>query len=867
MSQRLKELESEFDGEAMSFEESRRLRREQLQARMRKQALMDASIRAEEKVVLGDVKKMQERSRSGSNVSSRSSVQTKYTSYSSTTSTVSQTRASPSRSTVGTQQTQPTSPMKRNTSDEHLESLSGQRSRIQQEANKVVDKARRSSETIEQDKIIMEANVTITTQKMKTLSRITQQRRESRESFTTMLEKRASSNESVLHAKNDSFPSPSTSASFTTADEHSMKRKVTFADNLVEEQIFEDRTPLSSRNASFVDAEDIDNIMASISAEDQSLLADMLGIDDGDDVTSKSTTIASKVKSNEDEDEDGDVVVGKRAADVKQVDLRSTLTNTVANPIAQVNEEPSTWREEVQSKKLEKKQKKIQHNKQLNAAVEEIENPEERARAKRAIKRKEQLRNGETKKYSAFQPISSETSSERQKKVVPTTIVTEEVSTHYSSNRCNNGDDDDDFDLDDDELQLLESQLDQNPDLIDDLDEEGGDVKAIKEVSNITRGATLSPAIVASRASTTSSPSLAFLINQDILHTIEECLRPVNDPKATRSKVLYKVKGKAAPRVTVVSRQHMDSLCASDTYVLDAVDKILVFNGSSSTRLERAGAQAFSISIKDNEYSGRISLQQATSDDMEMVLDGSASDIAPPNADEDPQVYEDSYFKQCYLFDIASAMEGDGKPEHIATGRKITRDHLDRTRAYLLVAPHEGFVWIGGRADRAKRKTYQLVGSNLFRAMCGEKGWDTSSAFFFVEKDGFETALFRTKFRSWDRGNNIGVAQARNPVPLESQAFRARALTAAGNIANNIRSSVPEKNAKLLSRDKRTKFFSFQELKQMVQSSTLPEDIDPKAPEDALSDVDFVDVFEMSPRDFALLPQWKRQNISKSTFQ
>eukprot|EP00056_Hartaetosiga_gracilis_P012766 m.204699 g.204699 ORF g.204699 m.204699 type:complete len:160 (+) comp13742_c0_seq9:170-649(+) len=94
-------------------------------------------------------------------------------------------KASPS---IDSNSSSSSAPLKRNTSDERLRQLNMQRNQVKKQAKETMSKVRRNSDALEQEKIIMEATATITTQKLKNLERSSKERRRaSQVSFTYLL--------------------------------------------------------------------------------------------------------------------------------------------------------------------------------------------------------------------------------------------------------------------------------------------------------------------------------------------------------------------------------------------------------------------------------------------------------------------------------------------------------------------------------------------------------------------------------------------------------------------------------------------------------------------------------------------------------
>ncbi|EGD83180.1 hypothetical protein PTSG_03811 [Salpingoeca rosetta] len=95
------------------------------------------------------------------------------------------------------------------------------------------------------------------------------------------------------------------------------------------------------------------------------------------------------------------------------------------------------------------------------------------------------------------------------------------------------------------------------------------------------------------------------------------------------------------------------------------------------------------------------------------------------------------------------------------------------------------------------------------------------------------------------------------------------ASASAGTVSSNTRrasstSSTPGRS--FPSRAERTHFYTYDQLTAMQRLGRMPEDVDPTAPEQALTRRDFLECFGMTPEDFAYLPRWSRMQQSKRVF-
>eukprot|EP00049_Salpingoeca_infusionum_P011430 m.198790 g.198790 ORF g.198790 m.198790 type:complete len:1222 (+) comp14925_c1_seq1:104-3769(+) len=356
--------------------------------------------------------------------------------------------------------------------------------------------------------------------------------------------------------------------------------------------------------------------------------------------------------------------------------------------------------------------------------------------------------------------------------------------------------------------------------------------------------------------------SLGFMMNQQAVAGRSRLKSRSETAKAT---CLYQVKGKQQPLVLRIPLKY-SSLNACDAFVLDTSDAVFVWYGPTASRKERFAAKALAININDLEHSGRAKVHEVEGDEIrgeskganafKGSLLGDAGEIQ--QTEEDDASFEKAALQQIRLLDVSA----DCEPIEVARGGDVQRRLLQSDGAFLLdsgVANDAVYLYLGPQCSAAT-KSKGRVALKAFTEQHPTRPGVTVRA-------GTEQAAFRSKFVKWEDGPNLGVAAARNPVPLESLAFRARALTASGTIAANTRSTVAVGATSTgTARGDRSTFYSVVDLKTMVSNSSLPSDIDMKFIEDALDESAFEEAFGVTFSKFCALPNWKKQNLRKKAF-
>jgi hypothetical protein len=331
-----------------------------------------------------------------------------------------------------------------------------------------------------------------------------------------------------------------------------------------------------------------------------------------------------------------------------------------------------------------------------------------------------------------------------------------------------------------------------------------------------------------------------------------------------RGASLYRLKGK---RYVVASKvlRTADALYNGDCFVLDAVGKLYVWLGTDANRMEQQAAKALALDIRDNEYGGRSDVVDVTPGSGEpqgneaamytlLLAEGQTlADVCiqPTSTDEaaDDLSCETDFVASTQL----SQLQPDGSAVVIATGRDVIRSLLDTDASYVLETGDEVYSWTGRKA-----------GPDLKSGAWQQAAERAEASPFESHKcrQGIEPAIFKAKFAQWDQGIDLGKKKLTNGPPLESMAFRARAVTSSGLIPNR---PAAFENIRVLEDPHASTapatVYSLAELKRRKEADDLPEDVDWATVERHLSDEEHLEVLGMPSTRFQAMPLWKQKNL------
>eukprot|EP00730_Choanoeca_flexa_P015826 TRINITY_DN7353_c0_g1_i2.p1 TRINITY_DN7353_c0_g1~~TRINITY_DN7353_c0_g1_i2.p1 ORF type:complete len:1221 (+),score=382.92 TRINITY_DN7353_c0_g1_i2:24-3665(+) len=404
----------------------------------------------------------------------------------------------------------------------------------------------------------------------------------------------------------------------------------------------------------------------------------------------------------------------------------------------------------------------------------------------------------------------------------------------------------------------------------------GGDMSAVRKAQNVARAARAARGV----KTDSGASSMAFLLHQSGGLPAKSTLRKTGATlgvvkgspglKRThreRGSTLYKLKGKRYIYPCKVGKT-VGVLSDGDCYVLDAVGTLYKWVGQQANRIEKTAAEALCIDIKDNEYGGRSKVvtvncsvtcgKDATGIEREfyqqLVEEGDDVDAvtiqpaAEDEADADRR-YELDMVTSTTLLEV----DESGRTTVLATGRDIIRSMLKTSGAYVLQTGPEVYFWHGRRASAALKQHASDQADHL-----------AADAPYPPQKcvEQLEPAVFKRKFSQWDQGIELGKKELKNAPPLESQAFRVRALTSTGLIPNR---PAAFENVRQLAdphaHDKPVKTYALADLKRWKQANELPDDVDWAKVERHLSEEEHVEALGVSSTRFQAYPPFKQLNL------
>ncbi|XP_059152876.1 advillin-like isoform X2 [Physella acuta] len=215
------------------------------------------------------------------------------------------------------------------------------------------------------------------------------------------------------------------------------------------------------------------------------------------------------------------------------------------------------------------------------------------------------------------------------------------------------------------------------------------------------------------------------------------------------------VKGKRNIRVKQV-KCDVSSLNQGDVFILDCGLVIFVWNGPTSSKMERHKAADVARRIKDEERGGKavvkIIEERWETDAAFFKALGSNGTIAP--AGQDDQAFEQALQEEIQLFRVSDA---SGSLEMTRVGSKqLNRETLDSNDCFILDSGTSGiFVWIGKNCTKNEKKSAWKNATDFLK-LRGYPDWTPVTQVV----EGGETPLFKQYFTSWtsaDEQKGLGI--------------------------------------------------------------------------------------------------------------
>ncbi|KAJ4810633.1 Villin-4 [Rhynchospora pubera] len=196
------------------------------------------------------------------------------------------------------------------------------------------------------------------------------------------------------------------------------------------------------------------------------------------------------------------------------------------------------------------------------------------------------------------------------------------------------------------------------------------------------------------------------------------------------------------------------SLNHDDIFILDTKSKIFQFNGSNTSIQERAKALEVVQYIKETYHAGKCGV--AAVEDGKLMADADAGEFwgffggfAPlprkaASSDDNGKIDDVLSIK------LLRVSKGQMVP---LGGENLTRETLETNKCYLLDCGSEIFVWMGRDTSLEARKSASGAAEELLR----EPGRPKANVIRIIE--GFETAVFKSKFDRWPQAADLAVSE------------------------------------------------------------------------------------------------------------
>jgi len=206
---------------------------------------------------------------------------------------------------------------------------------------------------------------------------------------------------------------------------------------------------------------------------------------------------------------------------------------------------------------------------------------------------------------------------------------------------------------------------------------------------------------------------------------------------------LLHCKGKRNVRVRQVPLA-VSSLNQGDVFILDAGLTLYQFNGTESSRQEKAKGVEVVKRIRDNERGGKgeIIIVDGNSEPPKAFWDlmGGKAPIPDASKGGDDEGYERTALASTKLFRLT---ESGSKVEQVQAS-PLTQNLLESKHCYIIDCQSEIYVWVGKGASAQEKKESVMVASNFLT----QNNYPKTTPITRVIEEG-ETPLFKEKFSNW----------------------------------------------------------------------------------------------------------------------
>ncbi|XP_063704952.1 gelsolin, cytoplasmic-like isoform X2 [Culicoides brevitarsis] len=248
-------------------------------------------------------------------------------------------------------------------------------------------------------------------------------------------------------------------------------------------------------------------------------------------------------------------------------------------------------------------------------------------------------------------------------------------------------------------------------------------------------------------------------------------------PNDAGEKRLFHVKGKKNVRVKQV-KLHVSSMNKGDCFILDAGEKIFVYQGKNSKRIERIKAINAANQIRDQDRGGRPKIEIIDEFSKSWDVDnffaelgsGSAGQVAEDD-DEDDEAHENKVEREIMLFKVSD--ESGSLEVTPISSRPLQQSMLDTNDCFILDTGTELFAWIGKNATPDEKK-HVMVRAQGFIATNNYPKWTNVRRVV----EGAEPAPFKQYFASWRETNEILTPIMKKILQIEEKDFDERSLHA-----------------------------------------------------------------------------------------
>lgn len=240
------------------------------------------------------------------------------------------------------------------------------------------------------------------------------------------------------------------------------------------------------------------------------------------------------------------------------------------------------------------------------------------------------------------------------------------------------------------------------------------------------------------------------------------------DPDADYPARLFHVKGRRNVRVRQVEAG-VAAMNKGDCFILDCRDKVFVYMGPSSRRMERLKAIHAGNAVRDDDHAGKSKIiiidETASAAEVEEFFEclggGSPDDIADEDTAMDDSEFERHETKVVSLHHIFEDSSGAMQSKMIGE-KPLLQSMLDSGESeqdcFLLDTGSSVYVWIG----RGSSKNEKIKSMEMGAGYVEQKGYPKWMGVQRVV-EGAEPAVFKSYFKTWkEPADQVGLGRIFN---------------------------------------------------------------------------------------------------------